>query len=244
MTPALVRPVPHLDNRGTAAAFLAVLTSQLGYREGHNNDNVFGQWYGANHQPWCAEFQTWGSRHSGCEKVIPRFAYTPDGAHWFRERGQWHTAPRVGDLGFVYGPAEGGARIHHVFAVLAVLGSHVLTIEGNTNNTGSATGNGVYSLKRLADRGPHGGYGRPKYAAGPALPTPVDLSDVIEKARTTGTYAGRVAVALNAEGLPATTAGYARWQHHLGFRGPDADGIAGMESLAKLGDKYGWTVQP
>jgi hypothetical protein len=244
MTPALVRAVPHLENPGTAAGFLAVLSSQLGYRETGDNDNFFGRWYGQNHAPWCAMFQTWGSRMSGCAKVIPRFAYTPEGAHWFREHDRWHATPRVGDLGFVYGPTRDGARIHHVFAVLAVLGSHVLTVEGNTNNTGSAQGNGVYSLKRRADRGPHGGYGRPAYAPGPSVRPPVDLSDVLHTARTTGTYTGRVAVALNAEGLPAAVAGYARWQHQLGYRGRDADGIAGMESLTKLGDKYGWQVKP
>jgi len=245
MTPGLVRPVPQIQHAGTAAAYLAVLSSQLGYREGANNDNIFGEWYGANHVAWCAEFQTWGSRHSACETLIPRFAYTPDGAHWFHEHNQWHSTPQIGDLGFVYGPVRGEPpRIHHVFAVLAVLGSHVLTIEGNTNDTGSATGNGVYSLKRLADRGPHAGYGRPGYALRPTQPPPVDLSGVVARARNTGKYAGRVAVALNKEGLPATVEGYRRWQQQLGYTGADADGIAGMESLRKLGAQHGWDVQP
>ena len=26
------------------------------YKEGPNNDTIFGEWYGLNHQPWCAMF--------------------------------------------------------------------------------------------------------------------------------------------------------------------------------------------
>lgn len=40
---------------------------------------------------------------------------------------------------------------------------------------------------------------------------------------------------------PTITA-YKRWQESLGFKGKDADGIAGKTSLSKLGQKYGFTV--
>ncbi|MEU6143251.1 N-acetylmuramoyl-L-alanine amidase [Streptomyces sp. NPDC047081] len=36
-----------------------------------------------------------------------------------------------------------------------------------------------------------------------------------------------------------TVAAYAKWQHHLGYTGTDANGIPGKISLAKLGDKSG-----
>ena len=39
-----------------------------------------------------------------------------------------------------------------------------------------------------------------------------------------------------------TVAAYAAWQKRLGYRGSAADGIPGHTSLAKLGDKHGFTV--
>ncbi|WP_405960835.1 N-acetylmuramoyl-L-alanine amidase [Streptomyces sp. NBC_00024] len=40
----------------------------------------------------------------------------------------------------------------------------------------------------------------------------------------------------------ATVDAYARWQRRLGYSGTAADGIPGMTSLKRLGDKYGFTV--
>jgi hypothetical protein len=40
-----------------------------------------------------------------------------------------------------------------------------------------------------------------------------------------------------------TIRAYAKWQRRLGYRGNDADGIPGLQSLTKLGRKYGFDVQ-
>jgi murein DD-endopeptidase MepM/ murein hydrolase activator NlpD len=39
-----------------------------------------------------------------------------------------------------------------------------------------------------------------------------------------------------------TTAAYKKWQESLGYKGNDADGKAGKTSLAKLGNRYGFSV--
>lgn len=41
-----------------------------------------------------------------------------------------------------------------------------------------------------------------------------------------------------------TITSYAAWQHKLGYKGADANGIPGAASLAKLGAKHGFTVKP
>lgn len=98
------------------------------------------------------------------------------------------------------------------------------------------------------------------------LPEPqkpvVDLSKLVAAARsdparagTPVTYAGvrTVETALVDAGLlakvysdghfgSATVDAYARWQRLLGYSGTAADGIPGMTSLKRLGDKYGFTV--
>jgi len=48
----------------------------------------------------------------------------------------------------------------------------------------------------------------------------------------------RIRAALKKEGLST----YRQWQERLGYRGPDANGIPGRESLTRLGDKHGFRV--
>lgn len=41
---------------------------------------------------------------------------------------------------------------------------------------------------------------------------------------------------------PRTKAAYSRWQHHLGYDGPAADGIPGPKSLTALAAPHGYTI--
>lgn len=97
----------------------------------------------------------------------------------------------------------------------------------------------------------------------PATTTKVSLAHVVAAAKKDpaaaqghATYKAEVLVverALKAEGLLAaayvdgsfgslTVNAYARWQRRLGYSGTAADGIPGMTSLKKLGDKHGFSV--
>lgn len=97
-----------------------------------------------------------------------------------------------------------------------------------------------------------------------ADPRPViDLSKVVAAAlhdaaesATPASYAGVTTVqkALVAEELlapeyangrfdAATVTAFAAWQRRCGFAGPDADGIPGKTSLARLGQRHGFTVK-
>lgn len=147
---------------------VAVASSQIGVHEGRNasgwnNDNPFGLWYGMNGVSWCAEFISWAAAHSGCQKIIPRHAYTPAGKDWFWNHGLGHHHPHVGDIAYYYSNSQG--RIHHVDLVVGVFNGGYYSVGGNTNNTGSAQGDGVYKLKRsISAPGAQGGFGRPAYA--------------------------------------------------------------------------------
>jgi len=103
----------------------------------------------------------------------------------------------------------------------------------------------------------------PAPAPHPAVPR-VSLANIIAAARRDPTAAQGhkshpadvrpVEAALKAEGLlPAAYAGdgsfgtatvtaYAAWQRHLSYTGAMADGIPGKTSLAKLGQRHGFTV--
>jgi hypothetical protein len=148
----------------TAAQVVSVARSQLGYKEGRNNDTKYGRWYGLNHNPWCAMFVSWVAAKAGATKIIPKHAYTPAGAQWFKNRGQWYSKPRVGDIVYFDFPNDGVGRISHVGIVESVLSDgSIITIEGNTNGAGSREGDGVYRKKRKVGIK---GYGRPKYTTG------------------------------------------------------------------------------
>ncbi|MFI6465657.1 LysM peptidoglycan-binding domain-containing protein [Streptomyces sp. NPDC050538] len=101
-----------------------------------------------------------------------------------------------------------------------------------------------------------------KLPAGTSTTKVVSLAKLIKafkadppKAGTPVSYAGVEIVedALVSEGLlakkyadghagSATGSAYALYQHRLGYRGDDADGIPGATSLGKLAKKYGFTV--
>lgn len=141
---------------------LQVARSQVGYTEGKNNDTPYGRWYGMNHEPWCAIFISWCADQADIPTtVIPKHAYTPSGANWFRARGRWHTnSPRAGDIIYFN---IGLGRISHVGIIEKVHGSTVTTIEGNTDVRGGRTGGQVMRKTRPARGGVTVGYGRPAY---------------------------------------------------------------------------------
>lgn len=158
-------PLPQINNPGTARCLVRVAKSQVGYRESGDNDTIFGVKYGMNNVAWCSEFATVIAGIAGCSGIVPRTAYTPAGADWFRTRHQWHTTPAFGDFVYYYHSSMG--RIGHVGIVTGVNddGSFT-TVEGNSSNTGSRTGDGVYALHRqISSVGIQhsGGFGRPAY---------------------------------------------------------------------------------
>ncbi|WP_424214772.1 LysM peptidoglycan-binding domain-containing protein [Streptomyces sp. BI20] len=151
----------------TAAAMINVLVAENGYREGANNYTKYApqvpglEW--AQNEAWCQVFISWGAVKSGNRDIIPLTASCSTCTDWFESRGQLYQTPKPGDL-VMYGPGGGS----HVELVVAVESSRIKTVGGNTNNDGSANGNGVYVkyVNRSSTR--IYGYCRPKYKDGPA----------------------------------------------------------------------------
>lgn len=142
-------------------------------------------------------------------------------------------------------------------------GTSTYTIKRGDTLSGIAAAHGT-TVKVLADLN---GISDPnKIVAGRTLKLPaakaVSLSQLIAAFKRDAPKAGTpvsyppvqiVEDALVAEGLlaaryadghagTATHSAYSLWQQRLGFRGRDADGIPGMTSLKRLGDRHGFTV--
>jgi hypothetical protein len=211
-----------------------------GYREGPNNDTVFGKWYGDNNEPWCDQYQSYCGAASGNGDVVGRFQYTPSHVNWFKSRGQWGSSPRVGAL--VFYDWNGDGLADHVGLVVAFDGSSITTYEGNTSSgVAGSQSNGDGAYKRTRPRnGTILGYGYPAYPAdAPApvkpAPAPVDPHP----------YRGRALV----EGVHGSDV--LEWQTHMadvrgwtiakdGVYGPKSAAVA--EAFQRDCNAHGWPL--
>lgn len=141
---------------------LNVARSQIGYTEGPNNFTKYGAWYPLQHQPWCAIFISWIAAKAKVSRIIPKHAYTPAGADWFKARDAWGHKPRV--VAIAYYDTAGLGRISHTGIVEKVGDGWWYSIEGNTNAAGSREGR-VVRRQRRTTCGPKGGMGYPDYTA-------------------------------------------------------------------------------
>lgn len=148
----------------TRSAVLKKAASQIGYAESPagSNRTKYGAWYGLNGHPWCAMFVSWVAAQCHALDIIPKHAYTPAGADWFKRHNRWHTHPKAGDIAYFDFPGDGVKRISHVGFVERVRADGmVVTIEGNTsagdNRNGGMVMRRVRSPKNIV------GYGRPAY---------------------------------------------------------------------------------
>jgi len=143
-----------------ADTVLRKAAGEIGFREGRDNDGnwnnrgKFTTWYAERMNnsifltaSWCAIFVSWVAWQTGAlGTMIPLHAWTPGGLAWFKKRGRVVSTPRRGDIVYFYYPSMG--RVAHVGFVESVSNGYIVTIEGNTNVTGSSQGNGVYRLRR------------------------------------------------------------------------------------------------
>ncbi len=107
----------------------------LGYKEGYNNDNIFGNWYGMPNQPWCAMFVSYCMSKAGVSQdVVKKFASCSAGWNWFANKGQTRDRnyiPLRGDIIFFDWEPEKGDGMDHVGIVDNYMKGYVYVLEGN-----------------------------------------------------------------------------------------------------------------
>lgn len=147
---------------------LQLAQSQVGYHEGRsdghwNNRQKYSRQMSSlawsDGQPWCAVFVNWCLAQAGI--AVPAGAVTAScaaGVAAYKKAGRFTEYPVVGAQVF-YG-AGGGS---HTGVVLRYDDDEVWAVEGNTNTSGSAEGDGVYVKRRLRRDAYVYGYGIPYY---------------------------------------------------------------------------------
>jgi len=128
------------------------------YKEGPNNDSIFGKWYGLNNQPWCAMFVSYVFFKAGAGSLVaagPKgFASCTTGVNWFDAHKRLvdvaHAQP--GDI--VFFSWNGRKEYDHVEIVVSndPKSKTLHTIGGNTTGPSGqgaqANGDGVYARVR------------------------------------------------------------------------------------------------
>jgi hypothetical protein len=154
-----------------------LLISQQGYHEGRdpggdwNNVQKFSEetpgleW--SDGQPWCAVFEAWGANKVGFADKWPMTASCAEAVSWWQAQGRLTEYPVLG--GPLYMGDGGGSHTEVVWKFDA---DTVWSVGGNTNDNGSAEGDGVY-LKQRPRRGP----GSPTYYGVPDYPEGVISAD-------------------------------------------------------------------
>lgn len=287
----------------------ALAAAEVGYREGRsgghwNNREKYAAkvpglaWVSDEGQPWCAVFNSWLDLSAGLTPDVdfPVTASCDAAAAWFKKAGRWSEYPAVGAWVLFGTPSD----LSHTGRVVRFDDDYIYTVEGNTNDSGSREGDGVYAKRHGRREARVVGYGYPKFPEGidsadpayasqkpkPAAPKPkpadkpadqaapvrdalkgrptVRLKRVLAAAKRdpkakSGTFVAKadvepVEAALVKLGLldkeyadghygTKTIDAYAAFQRSLGFRGDDADGYPGFESLRRLGFKHGFDVE-
>ena len=134
-----------------------IAKGEIGYKEQGNNITKYGAWYGMQDE-WCAIFIGWLANEVGIlGTLIPKMAYVPSMANWFKEKGKFKargTYPQAGDI--IFFDYNHNNLVDHVGIVEKCDGGVVTTIEGNKSNqvlrcTYNVNSNDIY------------GYGIPDY---------------------------------------------------------------------------------
>lgn len=139
---------------------------QEGYANGHwDNIQKYSEevpnlgW--SDGQAWCAVFVSWCAWKAGMFSLYPNTASCSEGVAWFKQQGRWSDYPAIGAQAF-FGPGGGT----HTGIVYNFDADTVYYVSGNSNNNGSAEGDGVYYGQQPRRSSYVFGYGYPNFAEG------------------------------------------------------------------------------
>ena len=153
------------------ADFVKIARAEIGTKEEPAGSNKV-KYNDHKSLPWCGFFVMWCAKQVGLK--IPDCVYTPAGASGFQGKGLWSNAatskPAPGDIVFFNFPA--GESVDHVGIVVKDnLDGTVVTVEGNTSESGSQSNGGEVLMKVRAYKQDNkrklpvfiAGFGRPQF---------------------------------------------------------------------------------
>lgn len=140
---------------------IGVKESPMGSNNVKYNTWYYGGAVSGSSYPWCCAFVNWVFSDCGAGELFydgKKTAYCPTAESWFRQKGQWHSTGKTGDLIFFDWDSDGVSD--HIGIVENVSGSTYTTIEGNTSDASNSNGGTVARRTRSTCIR---GFGRPAY---------------------------------------------------------------------------------
>lgn len=139
----------------SSSRLLAMARSQIGYKEGSNNNNKYGKAYGWNNVAWCVQFIWWLFNQCDASKLFYGGGKTASCSQLYTYHSKHSqsisvNSVRAGDIVF-FDFSGRKVETNHVGIVESVSGNTVVTIEGNTSSGSGgsqANGDGVYRRNR------------------------------------------------------------------------------------------------
>ncbi|OKL49291.1 hypothetical protein [Boudabousia marimammalium] len=121
---------------------LNVAKADVGYSSSSTHSK-FNTWYGMNGY-WCAmALSYWASVAGILGTVVPKHAYTPSGANWYKQKGRWHNGASGLKRGDSVYFSFGGKRIDHVGIFVGWNRGRIVTLDGNTGSVNGRSGGQV-----------------------------------------------------------------------------------------------------
>jgi cell wall-associated NlpC family hydrolase len=129
-----------------------------GYKEGPNNNTIFGKRYGMNHQPWCAMYVSCCFADAGVVNLVAAstkkgFASCDAGMKWFAKNGQLIPVGKAQPGDIVFFQFDDDAQPDHVGIVVKnnTKFKQLVCAEGNTSGDAKGSqsnGDGAFLKKR------------------------------------------------------------------------------------------------
>ena len=124
------------------------------YKEGPNNQTLFGKWFGLDNQPWCMMFVMWCMSAGKAKDLVLRTAGCEAMEAWAMKNNMTVPVDKVqaGDI-LLFDFHKEGKSVHTGFALGGInKNTHLIdTVEGNTAADGAGSqsnGDGVYYKHR------------------------------------------------------------------------------------------------
>ena len=140
----------------TSKQILDAAARDIGYHEGPNKHNKFGEWFGLDGVPWCMEAVQYWYHEAGAD-LPHKTASCGDLLRWYREHQPECVTEDPVPGCIVIMDFPGGAPTDHAGVFVKLVDRKLTTIDGNTSGVNDASGGWVQQRTRTVD------YARPVY---------------------------------------------------------------------------------
>ena len=167
----------------TGEDIIAIAAREIGYREGKDKHNKYGEWYGLDGVAWCMEYVQWVYAHAGCVGDIIGRTRKEGGTASCGELLRWYRAnepdcitdkPVAGCI-VIFDFPKTAYDTDHTGIFVDKSDTYITTIDGNTSNVSGGDSNGGWVQERTRKLS----YANPTYIIPRELEEDMDINALI-----------------------------------------------------------------